>query len=181
MDDKNNVQLEEPVEPCKINISDLPVGDTPYKKLSGKPITSILIVFTVGLLLLIFAPSTWVLGVFMIAMSILSYVVTKSYTQFAFYNNYFVIYPTKEDGTCMKVNWSDIEEWTVSEAQGSSNALTLRLKNPSRVKVVPVYSVSSVYAQMNKKLPNLETTYQKREAFRKKTANWKWFWQKKNK
>ena len=46
------------------------------------------------------------------------------------------------------------------------------------LKIIPIYSTNAVYGAMNKKVADKETTHQKREAFRKKTSNWKWFWQK---
>lgn len=178
MSEINDTKPAEIIDPCTINISDLPKNEKPYKKLNGKPYTSILVIFILGVLLLIFIPSTWMLSVFMIALSILSFFSTKNYIQFEFYDSYFVIYPVKEDGTCLKINWSDVLEWTVSEVQGSSNTLTLRLDHPTRVKLIPIYSTSSVYGAMNKKVAEKEVNYQKREAFRQKTAKWKWFWQK---
>lgn len=181
INEENVIQDDRPVEvvdPCTVNIANLPQGEKPYQKINGKPLTSIFVIFIIGILLLIFVPSTWFLSVFMIGLSIVSFVVTRSFIQFEFYNNYFVIYPVKEDGTCLKINWSDVLEWTVAESQGSSNALTLRLDNPSRVKIIPIYSTNAVYGAMNKKVADKETTHQKREAFRKKTSNWKWFWQK---
>lgn len=181
MSELNDEKPVEIIDPCTINISDLPQGEKPYKKLNGKPYTSIFVIFILGVLLFVFIPSTWMLSLFMIALSILSFFATKNYIQFEFYDSYFVIYPVKADGTCMKVNYEDVLEWTVAESQGSSNTLTLRLNNPSRVKLIPVYSVNSVYGAMNKKLAEKEINYQKREEFRKKTANWKWFWQKNKK
>lgn len=174
-------QIEPSVDPCLIKIEDLPKGKDPYKKINNKPFATIFSILILGIVIWIFVPKAWPLSVFMIVLALIALIFAKSYIQFEFYDDYFVIYPEKKDGTCLKIKWDDVVEWTTSEAQGSSHALTLQLKNPNRVKLISINSVGTVSSVFNKKIGNLETGAKQREAIRKKTAEWKWFWQKKNK
>ncbi len=72
-----------------------------------------------------------VLGALVTGLALFVQVKGKSYIQFAFYPDYFVVFTQEDSDHCQKIDWKDVKEWTIdtnhgtafsSEVSGSGNS-----------------------------------------------------------
>ncbi len=67
----------------------------------------------------------------------------KSYIQFAFYPDYFVVFTQEDSDHCQKIDWKDVQEWTIDTNHGTA---------------------------FHQKFPDLETAEIRRRMFRQKAS-----------
>ncbi len=81
----------------------------------------------------------------------------KSYIQFAFYPDYFVVFTQEDSDHCQKIDWKDVKEWTIDTNHGTAQTLQVRLASCP----VPLF---------HQKFPDLETAEIRRRMFRQKAS-----------
>ena len=170
-----------PESPCKILISELPSQEKPYKTVNGKPFFAIWTIFIIGVLITLYGiryGRSWILGLLLIGLAVFVQWKAKSYIQFAFYTTYFVIFEAFNDTSCQKVNWDDVEEWTIATNHGTNQLLKIRLKNSGLPVQVQLLSAGEVYRVFRKRLPELETAKKRQAEFLKRSSGSIFSWKK---
>lgn len=160
-------------KPGKILISELPDQEKPYETVNGKPYFAIWSIFTVGALITIYGlryGHSPILGLALSGLALFVQWKAKSYIQFAFYTHYFVIFEAFNDIDCQKINWDDVEEWTIATNHGTDQLLQIRLKSGAGVVQVQLLSAGAVYRAFHKRLPEAETAKKRREEFLKRSS-----------
>lgn len=91
-------------------------ADLPLQTINGKPVFAIWTAMILGIVLLI--AGWWfhgaiVLGILLCALALFVQIKGKSYTQFAFYPDYFVVFNQEDPDHCQKIARQDVQEWTI--------------------------------------------------------------------
>ncbi len=158
--------------PCMMKTADLP-DEEPLKTLNGKPYSAILTAFFLGIAL--FIAGWWyhgaiVLGALVTGLALFVQVKGKSYIQFAFYPDYFVVFTQEDSDHCQKIDWKDVKEWTIDTNHGTAQTLQVRLASCPVPLRVPLLSSHRLYHIFHQKFPDLETAEIRRRMFRQKAS-----------
>lgn len=158
--------------PGVMNTADLP-ADHPLQTINGKPVFAIWTAMILGIVLLI--AGWWfhgaiVLGILLCALALFVQIKGKSYTQFAFYPDYFVVFNQEDPDHCQKIAWQDVQEWTIDTNHGTTQTLKVKVSAYNQPLLVPLLSSHRVYRIFHKRFPDLETAEIRRQEFRQQVG-----------
>lgn len=113
-----------------------------------------------------------ILGVFVFAFVLFVSFKIEDYKTMNIYDRCIVIYDTHDLNKARKVNYEDVEEWTVKSSEGISDALMLKLKNGDVV-YKDTFQTGIAYKELNKIMPEKESRAVQAEKNKKRSAKFK--------
>lgn len=107
-----------------------------------------------------------VLGILLCALALFVQIKGKSYTQFAFYPDYFVVFDPADPDHCQKIARQDVQEWTIDTNHGTTQTLKVKVSAYNQ----SLLSSHRVYRIFHKRFPDLETAEIRRQEFRQQAG-----------
>jgi hypothetical protein len=144
--------------PCTSPKESLVINGNPYQTINGKPYFALGVMAILSVLFLVFpVGKSWVLGLLLGAFTLFVFILCKSYTQFALYPDFMLIYDYYKQDEVTKIEWKDIKEWTIDNQKGTNQILKIMLKSTPQVLSVPLLAATPIYKAIKKQVPEKES------------------------
>lgn len=142
-------------------INQMPIEDVdklgrPKKEITIKPYTAIVICTIVSVPMLF--SKMWILGVFILALVVISAWKIPNEKRVAFYDEFLVIFPPERKDVCQKIEYDEVVEWRCNQGKAGADIFMLRLTD-NRYVNVECFNVLKIYKQMDKIMPEREANF----------------------
>lgn len=116
----------------KLKTRNLPEPREAIDKINAKPYIFIALFLIIGLYM--FFTSSYLWGIFMIAIFLYYLIFVKNKILTEFYEEYIVFYNEKDDDECYIVFYNEVKSWSYEPGRFASDTVEMTFKNGKRVR-----------------------------------------------